>query len=114
MAQHMKQLGNCDAACSGQTRALVQGFLLPEINFLPSLPGIPQRFFSLHQSLQDFHQPLHGLIRGLKEFLQPLPKLLRHRADARGQRIGQWSDTVSTLGADEMNHLCSPIRLQIN
>jgi hypothetical protein len=32
---------------------------------------ITRRFSSLRQSLQDFHQPLHGLIRRLKEFLQP-------------------------------------------
>jgi len=46
-------------------------FLL-EIRHLRSLPDFAQRFFKSRQTLQDFHQPLHGLIRRLKEFLQPL------------------------------------------
>jgi hypothetical protein len=63
------------------------GFLLPPIGFLPPLPGIAQRFSSLHQSLQDFHQPLHGLIQRLKEFLQP-PNLSENKQfNAKTQRI---------------------------
>jgi hypothetical protein len=50
---------------------------LPQTGFLPSLPLVAQRFFRFHQSLQDFHQPLHGLIRRLKEFLQPLKEATR-------------------------------------
>jgi hypothetical protein len=45
---------------------------LPQTGKLPPPPGVARRFFSLHQSLQDFHQPLHGLIRRLKDFLQLL------------------------------------------
>jgi Rad3-related DNA helicase len=44
---------------------------MQRIGDFSSLPGITRRFSSLRQSLQDFHQPLHGLIRRLKEFLQP-------------------------------------------
>ena len=53
--------------------AKIQGDFLPETRHLQSLPDTVQRFYTLHQSLQDFHQPLHGLIRRLKEFLQRLP-----------------------------------------
>jgi hypothetical protein len=70
-------------ARASRLAAKIQGDFLPEARHLQSLPDTAQRFFTLHQSLQDFHQPLHGLIRRLKEFLQ---------AD---QRAGQWSDVVS-------------------
>jgi hypothetical protein len=44
---------------------------------------ITRRFSSLRQSLQDFHQPLHGLIRRLKEFLRPpnLPETKQFNAE---------------------------------
>ena len=45
---------------------------LLEIRHLRSLPDFAQRFFKTRQILQDFHQPLHGLIRRLKKFLQSL------------------------------------------
>ena len=51
-------------------RAIAEGVLLPQINLLPSLPGITQRFFSLHQSPQEFIQRLCGFIRRLNEFIQ--------------------------------------------
>jgi len=90
-AQQMKEPVTSDVVCAGQNRAtaqprnraIVQGVLLPKINIFPSLPTEAQRFFSLHQSLQDFHQPLHGLIRRLKKFL------------LAGQRVGQWGDVFS-------------------
>jgi len=45
-------------------------YFLLEIRHLLSLPRTAQRCFKSRQTLQDFHQPLHGLIRRLKEFLQ--------------------------------------------
>jgi len=59
--------------------AKILGGFLPETSHLQSLPVIAQRFFKSRQTLQDFHQPLHGLIRRLKEFLQSLPDLPRMR-----------------------------------
>jgi hypothetical protein len=53
--------------------AKIQGDFLPETRHLQSLPDTAQRFSKSRQTLQDFHQPLHGLIRRLKKFLQRLP-----------------------------------------
>jgi hypothetical protein len=75
--QQVKKMKTSGASCSGQNRAIVQGVPLPKINLFPSLPTEAQRFSRFHQSLQDFHQPLHGLIRRLREFLQPLKEANR-------------------------------------
>jgi hypothetical protein len=66
----------------------MQEVFLPPIGFLPPLPGVAQRFSSLHQSLQDFHQPLHGHIQRLKEFLQPptLPESKQFNAKTQRSR----------------------------
>jgi hypothetical protein len=58
------------ATAQPRNRAIVQEILLPPIRLLPPLPGIAQRFFTLHQSSQEFIQPLRGLIRRLMEFIQ--------------------------------------------
>jgi hypothetical protein len=76
------------------------GRFLPLNCLIPSLPDTAQRFSKSHQSLQDFHQPLHGLIRRLKEFLQPpkhVNRVLENKAIylQANQRVGQWSDVVS-------------------
>jgi hypothetical protein len=57
---------------TGQTRKSA-GRFLPLNSLIPLLPDIAQRFSKFRQTLQDFHQPLHGLIRRLKKFLQRLP-----------------------------------------
>jgi len=49
----------------------IQVEFLPKTGHFRSLPGSAQRFSESRQTLQDFHQPLHGLIRGLMDF-QPL------------------------------------------
>jgi hypothetical protein len=93
-----------DRTAQPRNRAIVQGVLLPKINLFPSLPGVPQRFSSLQQSLQDFHQPLHGLIRRLKEFLQRLPNYTDTASMAAAdQRVGQCSDVVSTRWQGKKN-----------
>jgi len=53
-------------------RAIAEGVLLPQINLLPSLPGITQRFFSLHQSPQEFIQSSKDANQPLRGFHQPL------------------------------------------